>query len=267
MIKFAAFCFISLGLISCMWGVPNNTPPAITTDTLFYTYKIIKQRASDCGSKPDSGCTVVRIKYPVFKTQKRLNDSIIWKLTNLLQLDDVVKASGLETYSQSFLKGYLKTIKHFPEYANAYSLNMYSNVIRQDSSLTTLEVGGYAFQTGARGTTSICFINWDTKANRNLLLSDLFTNNSLDKLNKVGEMIFRKNEKLSDTTSLSYNYVFKGNKFSLNNNFLITPLGIRFFYNEYEIKPRGAGSTSLFIPYTQIKSLLRPNTVITQYIK
>ncbi len=30
-------------------------------DTLNYTHETIKQRANDCGNKPDNGCTVVTI--------------------------------------------------------------------------------------------------------------------------------------------------------------------------------------------------------------
>ena len=59
----------------------------------------------------------------------------------------------------------------------------------------------------------------------------------------------------------------KDNQFALNNNFLITPLGLRFLYNQYEIKPYSAGQTVLFIPYAKIKSLLLPHTVVSQYIK
>jgi hypothetical protein len=48
---------------------------------------------------------------------------------------------------------------------------------------------------------------------------------------------------------------------------MLTPVGIRFLYNQYEIKPYAAGQTDLVVPYTQIKQLLKPNTVIAQYLK
>ena len=48
---------------------------------------------------------------------------------------------------------------------------------------------------------------------------------------------------------------------------MITPTGLSFLYNEYEIKSYAEGQTTLFIPYTQIKSLLRPKTVVSQYLK
>ena len=55
--------------------------------------------------------------------------------------------------------------------------------------------------------------------------------------------------------------------FALNDNFLVTPVGIRFLYNEYEIKSYAEGQTELLIPYNKIKSLLRPQSVVSQYLK
>ena len=107
----------------------------------------------------------------------------------------------------------------------------------------------------------------NTKTNKKLALTDLINNNKQDSLKILAEAIFRNNEKLADNASLANDYFFKDSKFKLNNNFLVTPSGIRFLYNVYEIKPYEAGTTDLFISYAQIKSLLRSNTVVSQYIK
>jgi hypothetical protein len=252
---------------SCMWGTPNKPKPDITTDTLTYTYQTVKQRAADCGNKPDSGCTIAKIKYPVFADQKNLNDSVVNKIVNLFKIDDVNTATwDLKIYSQSFIDGYEKnkTKYHAIEH---YSLNTRANILRQDSSLTTLEIDGKAIQDGFRENAMTTYINWNTKANKNVELADVLINGYLAELSKIAENIFRKQEKLSDTASLKKDYFFKDGKFALNQNYSITPLGIKFLYNVYEIKPYAAGTTDLFIPYAQIKSLLKPNTVITQYLK
>src|ERR1700709_2400060 len=59
-------------LSSCMWGVPNKPKADITTDTLAYSYKTIKEGGTGWAINPDSGCTVLKIKYPGFKDQQRL---------------------------------------------------------------------------------------------------------------------------------------------------------------------------------------------------
>ncbi|MEZ2334817.1 DUF3298 domain-containing protein [Mucilaginibacter sp. RCC_168] len=259
------FIFISFAFASCQWGVPSKQKDT-SVDTLSYTYKNIHERAADCGAKPDSACTVVKVKYPVFAGQKKLNDSVIRKLTSLFAMDGKPDSS-ITLMTKNFLKAYADFKKTDPRTEMFFELNSYAKVLLQDSSFTAIEVGGYTYQGGAHGGSATFFINWDTKANKNLVRDDIFNAGYQDKLKKIGEAIFRKDEKLSDTASLANNYFFKDDKFALNDNFLITPFGLKFFYNQYEIKPYAAGTTTLVIPYSQIKSLLRPNTVVTKYIK
>jgi len=262
------FLFIVLAMGACMWGVPKNTPDAMTKDTLAYTYKNIKQRASDCGNKPDSGCTVAIIKYPDFTGKPALNDTLRNKLFNLFWDDTTPEPdTDLQKYATEFIKVYEDGKDNPDVKGRIFTVQSGVKVLRQDSSLVTLQVGGYMFQGGAHGATITRFINWDSKANKNLKLSDILVNGYSDKLTNVADTIFRKDEKLSDTSSLARDYFFKNNQFALNDNFLITPVGLRFLYNQYEIKPYAAGQTDLLIPYAKIKSLLLPHTVVSQYIK
>jgi hypothetical protein len=259
------FCFVAIAISGCMWGKPDKKDKAINMDTLAYKYTVFKARATDCGNKADSNCTVVKFKYPNFIGQKTLNDTIVHKLVTLFQLSEKPDTS-LAELSKKFLADYL-SFKQENKSGLFYSLDCYARIIRQDSSLTTLETGGYVFTGGAHPSSYTGFINWNTKTNKSITLNDLVAPFAYQKLKATAESIFRTNEKLSDTTSLANNYFFKDNKFALNDNFSITPTGLRFLYNQYEIKPYAAGTTELIIPYSKIKSLLRPNTVITQYIK
>ena len=260
--------FIVLILNACMWGTPNKQKSGITTDTLAYTYKTIKQRASDCGDKPDSGCTVGIVTYPEFKNSKALNDSVKNILFNLFWNDTTIEPdTDLQKYVSQFINVYEQSKKSGEAKGRIFTLQSGAKVIREDSSLTTLEIGGYMFQGGAHGATITGLFNWNTKANKVIRLDDLFIKDYEAKLNEIADTIFRKQEHLSDTSSLAHDYFFKNNQFALNNNFLITPVGLRFLYNQYEIKPYSAGQTNLLIPYKKIKSLLLPNTVVAQYIK
>jgi len=262
------FLFIVLPISACMWGKPNKQKSGINTDTLAYTYKTIKQRASDCGDQPDSGCTVAIVVYPEFKNSKTLNDSVKNRLFNLFWADTTPEAdTDLQKYVSKFINVYEEG-KNSPDVkGRIFTLQSGAKVIRQDSSLTTIEITGYMFQGGAHGATVTWLFNWNTKANKAITMNDIFKKDFEAKLNEIGDTIFRKQEHLSDTASLANDYFFKNNQFALNDNFMITPVGIRFLYNQYEIKPYAAGQTNLLIPYTKIKSLLLPHTVIAQYIK
>lgn len=262
-------CFILVGfaLASCQWSVKPKEDKQTVKDTLAYTYKTIHERAADCGNKSDSGCTVVKISYPFFDSAKALNNLINVDLANLFSINKKAD-STVEQMTKNFLQLYADFRHSDPKSAMFYTLNSYAKVIYQDSNLTTLEIGGYIFRGGAaHGDALITFVNWDIKAKKDLRLGDIFAAGYRNELNAVAERIFRKDEKLSDTSSLARDYFFKGNKFALNYNFSATPIGLKFVYNQDEIKPYAAGITELFIPYSSIKHLLRPNTVVSQYIK
>ena len=267
--KLRGLCFLlMIAASSCMWGEHGKQGNGINTDTLAYTIKTIKQRASDCGDKPDSGCTVAILKYPVFKNSVLLNDSIQNKLFNLFWTDSTLEAdTALQQYANNFINIYEQNKNDPSVKGRVFTVNSYAKIVRQDSSLLALQIGGYMFQGGAHGATMTYFLNWNTKTDKRINLSDLLITGYDDKLTRIADTIFRTNELLSDTASLADNYFFKNNEFALNNNFLVTPTGLRFLYNQYEIKPYAAGQTSLIIPYSKIKPLLLPHTVIAQYIK
>ncbi|MCC8408132.1 DUF3298 and DUF4163 domain-containing protein [Mucilaginibacter sp. UR6-1] len=254
-------------LASCHWADDHvEQKDAIYRDTLKYTYKTIQQRAADCGDKADSTCTHFEVTYPEFTGQQKLNDSVTHKLLVLFAYDGKADSS-LNAYAKRFLGDYETFKKENPDTKMYFEMDSHASVIHQDTNLVAIEVGGYIFQGGAHGGSTTVFINWDTKANKDLTLDDLLVDGYGPKLTAIAEKIFRKDEKLSDTASLATNYFFESNKFALNSNFMVTPVGLRFLYNQYEIKPYAAGQTELLIPYAQIKPLLRPNTVITQFVK
>lgn len=170
----------------------------------------------------------IDLSYPIFKNQPVLNDSL-----------------------NNYLKGQ-KAISNS---------DLHAVVLRQDSSLTVIEINE---KSGKNTITH--FINWNTKKSKSIKLNDILIDQYSDQLNKIAEMIFRSNEKLSATASLS-GYTFKNGQFTLNNNFLITPIGLKFLFNNGEAKPESYGQIVLFVPYSQILTLLRPNTVIDQYHK
>ncbi|QKJ29698.1 DUF3298 domain-containing protein [Mucilaginibacter mali] len=261
------FFFLMVGLLtvaaSCSWNSGGKSVADIAKDTLRYQYKTFKQRAADCGTKPDSGCTVVMFKYPVFPADIALSDTVRHRTATLFGVYKKAD-TGFRQFADRFMKAYQQDMVN-RNTKMIYTLQAQTTIVRQDSALVALQLSGYSFQGGAHGSSLTVFLNWNSKAHKQLRLNDLLIDNYKQPLDSIGEKIFRKQENLSDAEPLKNNYFFAKDKFSLNDNFLVTPTGLRFVYNEYEIKPYAAGKTELFIPYAQIKTLLRVNTVITQY--
>jgi hypothetical protein len=254
------------GLSACTWSSTTHihANSAVATDTLTYQYQTVKQRAGDCGSKSDSGCTIALINYPVFTNQAALNDTVNYRLANLFTGANDKKEGNVKATAEDYIKFYEEAKQqglHAP-----FHLESSAKVVSQDSVLLTLQLSGYKFY-GANGMDMTTFINWDVKRHKNLTLDDVFVNGYLPQLNRIADTIFRKEENLSPDASLAKDYFFKNGEFTVNHNFLITPLGIRFLYNPAEIKPHAAGQTSIDIPYTKIHKLLQPNTPAALYSK
>ncbi len=250
-------------LYSCKGGAPHINKPADKNDTLVYTSKTIKEKAPDCGNKPDSACTIAKITYPVFTGQNALNDTIT---NRLLVINSISEKPDKDLHEQAknFLQAYMNDSLRKSNPGMVYSLESSATVVRQDSGLTTIQIDRYLFAGGAHGSTYTGFINWDSRANKNIKLDDILVDDYRDKLAPIAEKIFH----AQDTTILDNNFsMVKNRKLVLTSNFLVTPIGLSFLYNEYELKPYSEGQTTILIPYVQIKPLLRPNTVISQYIK
>jgi len=77
------------------------------------------------------------------------------------------------------------------------------------------------------------------------------------KFNRIAEKHFRNTAELSPNADLDQSgYWFADNKFACNNNFTITPSGITFLFNAYEIGPYAIGSTEFTVPMAEVKDLL-----------
>lgn len=259
-------CFM-LTLVSCQWGMPHSTPPDINKDTLTFTYQIIHQKIDNCGNPPDSACSYVKISYPVFKNAAILNDTLTKRLLNMYTAVDSV--SNVNTSLQKYAADFLKQFEQRSDEkvtARDYTMDSRAQIMRQDSGLVTIYLKDEVYTGGTHTATLYSFINWNTKNSQVIKLDDILIKGYDEKLTLIADTIFRKNEKLSLNAPLT-NYLFDNEKFALNNNFLITPTGILFLYNEHQIKPDAAGTTQIDIPYSKIKSLLLPHTVVSQYIK
>ncbi len=61
-------------------------------------------------------------------------------------------------------------------------------------------------------------------------------------------------------------YWFDKNNFELNDNFLIKKNGLLFVFNPYEIAAYVYGAIEVFIPYKEIKDLIKDDSVLNLYL-
>jgi hypothetical protein len=225
------------------------------SDTLAYVWRIL-----------DNGDTVGKgfhmhetLSYPQFKNDKLLNDTIENQIGNLggwldepaaaksggatsRGVDDDNATSDIPDASQDM------AVKIVAQYHGIIVINF-----SQDQS------------GGAHPNHMDTYLNWDIKKHEAISLADIFIENYEEKLDIVGQKTFRKDYGLKRKGD--WGGYFENADFFLPDNFFIQPNGLNFVYGSYTIAPYMAGYPELLIPYSSIKKILRPNTVISQFIK
>lgn len=264
-----ASCYLLLFLFALGACNSFSTQSVLTrepeADTLSYIIKTISKKDKDCTSSDTNKCVIVSIKYPVFDDEPVLNDSLEKKLLAIYPVQQA--SSSLQAQTDGFMKEYEAFKKEPYAEGRQYALQSSVKIINQTPSLIVLAINSYMYSGGAHGASFLSYINYNIKEKKVIGLDDVLLPDRRDSLNKIAEKIFSKNEGLSADYPLNKGYFFEGDKFSLNNNYAFTKEGIRFLYNQYEIKPYAAGQTELLIPYPAIWAWLKPEGILSQFGK
>lgn len=243
-------------------GAADSIAMAGATDTLTYSYDSVKVYSKSPLSKDKNitDTSKATISYPVF-ADKNINDFILKKV--LLTADSGKNYSSYQAYASDFIKGFddfQKTEKDSPQ---TWFLEIKNEVTAQKTSYLSIRSRFVSYMGGAHPNTVFSYLNYNTLSKQEILLDSLLLPGAMPKLTAVAEEIFRKNEKLSPTASLKDGYFFENNTFSLNHNFTITEEGLKFLYNPYEIKAYVYGTTELLIPFSALKGIAKPNSLLS----
>lgn len=260
---------LSFTLILFASCVNNNKDKTANylSDTVSFNYdsihifskKIIK---SDNNT---SDTTKALIYFPQFKDT--IINQFVLKQINDFYSEQEKTYSSYNDMAQSFLSGYEDYLKDDKLYKNTWFLNIRIEVLKQRSNYLSLLYTHADYTGGAHPNTVFSYINYNPKLHTIITLDSLFIKDYKQKLITVAERIFRKHEDLSANESLSGKYFFEGDKFALPENFTINEDGLNFLYNPYEIKSYAEGTTKLVIPFTELKDIIKPNSILTTFSK
>lgn len=236
---------ISIFLFSCssikQSNDESNDGPAVS-----YFYKTFRITSS----KPLEGSdtTYFYLAYPEF-SDTQINEYV----QNHLVLDS--GKNSIEEMGTEFIGDYDKFYDEV-EYKRSWYQEKKDSVKVQTESYIGFSANFESYTGGAHGVYYILFHNYDIKQNREISLSDIISEGKISELTTISEKIFRMQEEIDETHSLTDGYFFDQGVFSLPDNFILQKDGILFLYNIYEIKPYVSGYTRLLIPYNSIQDLL-----------
>lgn len=220
-------------------------------DTLSYGYKHIREISPyfiENGNTLDT--SYYEIEYPVFENEK-INEAI----QPYIYID---RENNAKDAAQAFLEGFNTFVEEIkPEnIREAWYKEVQSTLILNTSLFFTLQTTLHEYTGGAHGNHYSLYTVFDIERRTKINLTDLFLSGKLEHLKNIAEEKFRKQEHLSDTSSLAKNYFFESGIFALNDNFGLTKSELIVYYNEYEIKPYSEGVTVIKIPYIELRELL-----------
>ncbi|MBB2144547.1 DUF3298 domain-containing protein [Pedobacter sp. LMG 31464] len=241
----------------------NSENIVAAIDTLTFNYDSVKVYSKNI-IKTDaktSDTTKAVITHPVFKNEI-LNKYILRQVFNYIGEEE--KTTSYQDIATSFVKGYDDFHSQNATSAQVWWLSIEVNVLHQTHNYIALQYINSDYSGGAHPNTSFSYLNYNPKTNTVIPLDSLIAANQREKLVSIGEAIFRKDEKLTATESLSGKYFFRDDKFHLPENFYVSNKGLVFLYNPYEIKPYSEGTTELIVPFSALKGIAKPNTILTE---
>jgi len=155
----------------------------------------------------------------------------------------------------------LSDLKAFEEKVPDFSLGAFYNYIegfplQNDGRIFSYGYTRDVYMGGAQGLKTFNYFNFDLKNGHLLEETDIFTDNYQNSLaDLIKKAIIKQNSQVQYSDTIMP-----------NGNFFISDEGITYLFNVYEIAPYYVGQTEIFLPYSDLKAILRKNSPISYLV-
>ena len=137
------------------------------------------------------------------------------------------------------------------------------SIVFNGYGLVTLSIDQYSFAGGAHPNGSTSYLVIDIVNGRKLTFDDIFVAGSTDKLtDMITQTILQPLIDMDASITRLTDAGFYDDRIAPNNNFSVTKAGIYFHYNAYEASPYVVGPSEAFLPFSQIKDLIKKDSPI-----
>jgi hypothetical protein len=204
--------------------------------------------------------------YPNEEVQQKINTYIMdFYLSG--SMEGASTFSDIDDRADSFIEDYKQEVEEdsglYNDYKPVYENNEFTSISFNSDNILSLEIIEYIFTGGAHGNSSFALSSFNLETGEQIKLDDIFSGDYKSELDGVGEKIFREHYQADSTQSL-YDQGFFGfeNGFALNDNFDLYKNGIKFQFNPYEAGAYVLGAPEVFIPYSEIRNIIRNDSVL-----
>lgn len=174
------------------------------------------------------------------------------------QLDGAGRPLPADSLAARFLAGHADFRRTFPEGPGEWNITRAIALETLPFGLSTLRIDDQRYEGGAHGMTSVVWQSFDPATGRRLRLSDLATGAPMDSLRVLGERAFRVSKGLPSGVDLkNQGWFWETGRFALPDNFGVTRDGLVFHWNPYDIAPYASGSSTITLPWSEVRPHLR----------
>ncbi len=181
----------------------------------------------------------------------------------------------VENYVKDYIKVYRDIIPHFDEAllqfgeearsfpTFSFSLSVFNKIEYESANVLSFSACSDDYQGGAHGIYFRDNVAVNLNTVEKIQEKDIFIEDYKEPLalvirEQLLEYIRDDRDEDSDAETLKQ-YFFQFDSIYSNNNFLMDDKGLHYVYNVYEIAPYASGMFELFIPYSKIANLLKPD--------
>ncbi len=237
-----------------------------------------KQGGKDCDN---SLCINFDLIYPIIAADKAsnrirnpFNDSIRTDVINFVKAwvpeDKLSNTLTIEEAANYAINDILKMVEEEGERFFAtgkWAIEVEPKVWTNDSHILSTSLHSYSYMGGAHPNTYNKFINYDIKNGKTLQLDDIFVNYQSKLRQLVMDDLKKQSEAPLSKDLKDIGFFVSDKEFKLSNNYYITPDGIHFYYNTYEIASYVQGDFYVSVPFTAINNLIKQDGPLMGYAK
>lgn len=249
-ILFVLFIFAGSSYSQTGTDTTKTKKKTSSTKKVYKSYKDCKQKNEDC--------TYFSLEYQLVKSgsaKKFINRAIQDSLLKAVNIWDDKKAADFKDAASNFISEYEKSLKENTNGASWY-LETNGKINSTGKNVLSYSIGQSMYTGGAHPNTYLAFYNFNKENGNPVTLADIFGANFDAELNKIIDTEFRKMKGLSAADNLQDKAGLFENKITYTNNFAVEKKGLRFYYNSYDIAAYVYGPTDLFIPWSELSSIM-----------
>jgi hypothetical protein len=255
--------------------IPAESPAVLAADSIIFYTTSLYSSVDSCQIN-DAYCTYIRMHYPVIEDGPvPAVDTIRKRVEELLQVSNH-KQIDPQAIADSFIAGYVQYRDKFSapgQQLPPWYMKKNINVTYSSKRFFCFSLDEESYTGGAHGMYFTTYHNIDLATGTKLTLSDIIKPDMMDALAKTGEQLFRYTKNIPEDKRLSSTGFFTFaqhdsliGKFYLNDNFSMGNNGLIFHYNVYEIAPYVNGSSKIVIPYSRLKEMALPGSLLEERI-